>query len=91
MEKPSLAKNEGLPMTKKKIPLFSDLKEVSLYDTLLNHFATSMKERENESPEISKRRREIIASKKAYLDSQETGYPVIVPSHIYQALEKVVA
>ena len=91
MEKPSLAKNEGLPMTTKKIPLFSDLREVSLYDTFLNFCATSMRERENESPEISKRRREINAYQKAVLDSQETGYPVIVPSHIYQALEKVVA
>ena len=64
MEKPSLAKNEGLPMTKKKIALFSDLREVSLYDTFLNFCATSMKERENESPEISKRRREINAYQK---------------------------
>lgn len=91
MEKPPYSNNEGFPVTTKKIALFSDLREVSLYDTFLNFCATSMRERENESPEISKRRREINAYQKAVLDSQETGYPVIVPSHIYQALEKVVA
>jgi hypothetical protein len=89
MEKPSLAKNEGLPMTKKKIALFSDLREVSLYDTFLNFCATTMKERENESPEISKRRREINAYQKVFSHFQEAGYPAIVPSHIYQALEKL--
>lgn len=78
-------------MTKKKIALFSDLREVSLYDTILNYCATTMKEREYESPEIRRRRREIDSYRKVVLDSQETGFPVIVPSHIYQALEKLVA
>lgn len=91
MEKPSLSKNEGLPTAKKKIHLFSDQSEVSLYDTFLNFCATSMKERDYENPEISKRRREINSYRKAYLDSTETGFPVIVPSYIYQALEKVIA
>ena len=90
MEKPSLPKNEGLPANKKKIALFSDFREVSLYDTFLNFCATTMKERESESLEISKRRRELNAYQKAYLDSLETGFPLIVPSYIHQALEKVV-
>lgn len=89
MAKPSLSRIEGLASGKRKIAFFSDFRKVSLEDQILNYLVTTTLERENESPELSKRRREIASYLKVWADSQETGFPIVVPAYIYQALEKV--
>lgn len=71
----------------KRLAFFSDNREMSLEDILLNFSAIHTKEAFNEPFTLSKRRRDIETACVVINDLARAGMPAVLPSPLYHALK----
>ena len=74
-------------LAKARLSFFSDNTEVTLEDFILNHFAISEEEFDNEPPEVFQRRREIEKAIATIQLLSKQGIPPIISAPIFQALQ----
>ena len=74
-------------LAKERLSFYSDNFEVTLDDFILNHFAISDEEFENEPPEVFQRRREIEKAIATIQLLSNQGIPPIISAPIFQALK----